>query len=141
MSVTPTVFVVMSLAHYNTCHEFTHHDFERKPHQTREMTVSNWPPSQCGHARPRLVRDNRGVTRGKKTTQYIIIIVYYYLCPGLGLRKVQIPDDPRFEPRQEHKKNVRGFSGVKSVVLTRCPTPSCGYARQENDHARTLKIL
>ena len=44
--------------------------------------------------------------------------------------------DPRFEPRQEHKK--------KNVVLTRCrcaQTP-CVYIRtHKNDHARSLKIL
>ena len=45
--------------------------------------------------------------------------------------------DQRFEPRQEHKKNVREFFRVKNVVLTCC---WC-IRTHKNDHVRTLIIL
>ena len=54
-------------------------------------------------------------------------------------------DDPRFEPRQEHKKKLGKFFRVKNVVLTRCrlvcPTPRVYIRTHESDHVRTLTIL
>ena len=53
-------------------------------------------------------------------------------------------EDPKFEPSQEHKKNLWEFYWVKNV-LTHCRcswTPVCIlYSTHKNDHVRKLKIF
>ena len=50
-----------------------------------------------------------------------------YWVAQLVERRTRDPKDPRFEPRQEHKKNNLGeFFRVKKCVLTRrCAQPPC----------------
>ena len=55
-------------------------------------------------------------------------------------RRTQKSKDPKFEPRQEHKKTLGVFSSQNVVLTRRCVQPPVFIRAHKNAHVRTLKI-
>ena len=66
----------------------------------------------------------------------------HYWVGSVGRASDLRSKDLRFEPCQEHKKNVKVFPSQKCCAdsLSACPTPEC-IRTHKNDHVRTLRVL